>query len=212
MPYEVKFTIFILLAIFVFGGILFWFLSPLIRRKLFSSRYKRFYYDYVNHVVKYNDFYLINNLAFDVGDAQTLSIDHLIGGDKYIYVIIDYYVNGGIKIDPLQPISYVYKKDDKKFEIANPLQVVAHSMTKLSSLSGISSEFLVGIVLINDECNVVSIENGSSPVNIVKLRELSKFIGEYEKRPVKPFVSRQLWQAIQDLHTIKENVQSRKKQ
>lgn len=212
MPYEVKLTIFILLAIFVFGGILFWFLFPLIRRKLFSSRYKRFYYDYVNHVVKYNDFYLINNLAFDVGDAQTLSIDHLIGGDKYIYVIIDYYVDGGIKIDPLQPISYVYKKDDKKFEIANPLQVVAHSMTKLSSLSCISSEFLVGIVLINDDCNVVSIENGSSPVNIVRLRELSKFIGEYEKRPVKPFVSRQLWQAIQDLHTIKENVQSRKKQ
>ena len=212
MPYEVKLTIFILLAIFVFGGILFWFLFPLIRRKLFSSRYKRFYYDYVNHVVKYNDFYLINNLAFDVGDAQTLSIDHLIGGDKYIYVIIDYYVDGGIKIDPLQPISYVYKKDDKKFEIANHLQVVAHSMTKLSSLSGISSEFLVGIVLINDDCNVVSIENGSSPVNIVRLRELSKFIGEYEKRPVKPFVSRQLWQAIQDLHTIKENVQSRKKQ
>ena len=212
MPYEVKLTIFILLTIFVFRVILFWFLFPLIPKKLFSSRYKRFYYDYVNHVVKYNDFYLINNLAFDVGETQTLSIDHLIGGDKYIYVIIDYYVDGGIKIDPLQPISYVYKKDDKKFEIANPLQVVAHSMTKLSSLSGISSEFLVGIVLINDDCNVVSIENGSSPVNIVRLRELSKFIGEYEKRPVKPFVSRQLWQAIQDLHTIKENVQSRKKQ
>ena len=109
-------------------------------------------------------------------------------------------------------VGAIIVKDDKKFEIANPLQVVAHSMTKLSSLSGISSEFLVGIVLINDDCNVVSIENGSSPVNIVRLRELSKFIGEYEKRPVKPFVSRQLWQAIQDLHTIKENVQSRKKQ
>ncbi len=212
MPYEVKLTIFILLAILVFGGILFWFLFPLIQRKLFSSRYKRFYYDYVNHVVKMNDFYLINNLAFDVGDAQTLSIDHLIGGDKYIYVIIDYYVDGGIKIDPLQPISYVYKKNEKKFEIANPLQVVTHSMNKLSSLSGISSEFLVGIVLINNDCNVVSVENGSSPVKIVRLRELSKFIGEYEKRPVKPFVARQLWQAIQDLNTIKENVQSRKKQ
>ena len=166
----------------------------------------------MNHVVKYNDFYLINNLAFDVGDAQTLNIDHLIGGDKYIYVIIDYYVDGGIRIEPLKPISYVYKKDDKKFEIANPLQVVAHSMNKLSSLSGISSEFLVGIVLLNDDCNVVSVENSSSPVNIVRLRELSKFIENYEKRPVKPFVSRQLWQAIQDLHTIKENVQSRKKQ
>ena len=212
MPYEVKLTIFILLAILVFGGILFWFLFPLIQRKLFSSRYKRFYYDYVNHVVKMNDFYLINNLAFDVGDTQTLSIDHLIGGDKYIYVIIDYYVDGGIKIDPLQPISYVYKKNEKKFEIANPLQVVTHSMNKLSSLSGISSEFLVGIVLINNDCNVISVENGLSPVKIVRLRELSKFIGEYEKRPVKPFVARQLWQAIQDLHTIKENVQSRKKQ
>ena len=212
MPYEVKITIFTLLALLVFGGILFWFLFPLVRKKLFSSRYKRFYYDYVNHVVKYNDFYLINNLAFDVGDAQTLNIDHLIGGDKYIYVIIDYYGDGGIRIEPLKPISYVYKKDDKKFEIANPLQVVAHSMNKLSSLSGISSEFLVGIVLLNDDCNVVSVENSSSPVNIVRLRELSKFIENYEKRPVKPFVSRQLWQAIQDLHTIKENVQSRKKQ
>ncbi len=210
MPYEVKLTLYIIFAIIVFSALLFWIIYYPVRKKLFSARYKKFYYNYVNHVVKCNDFYLINNLSFDAGNSRSLSIDHLVGGNKYIYVIIDYFVDGGLKIDPHQPISYVYKKDEK-YEIANPLQVTLHSMNKLSSLSGISSEFLVGIVLINDDCNVVSIENSSSAVNIVRLRELTKFIETYERRPVKPFVARQLWQAVQDLASIKENVNSRKK-
>ncbi len=211
MPYEVRLTIFIILCVIVFGALIIWFLYSTIRRKLFSARYKKIYYDCVNHCVECNDFYLINNLSFDVGSSKTLSIDHLVGGNKYIYVIIDYYIDGGLKIDYHSPISYVYKKNNEKLEIANPIQVVNHSMNKLSSLSGISSDFLVGIILINDDCNVVSIEKSESPVNIVTLRKLSKFIEDYERRPVKPFIAKQLWQAIQDLHNIKENVRPRKK-
>lgn len=210
MPYEVRLTIYIILAIVVFGILAFWIIYIQARKKMFSSHYKKLYYKYVNNIVKYNDYYLINNLSFDIGDSQTLTIDHLVGGDKYIYVIIDYYIPGGIQIKPLDPVSYVYEKNDVKLEIANPLQVVAHSINKLSMISGISSDFLVGIVFINGDANVISVENSSFNVNIVKLRDLASFVGGYENRPVKPFVKKQLWQAIQDLHSIKENVQSRR--
>lgn len=210
MPYEVRLTIYIILAVVVFGLLAFWITYIQIRKKMFSSHYKKLYYRYVNNLVKYNDYYLINNLSFDAGDSQTLTIDHLVGGDKYIYVIIDYYIPGGIQIKPLDPVSYVYEKNNTKLEIANPLQVVAYSMNKLSMISGISSDFLVGIVFINGDANVISVEKSSFNVNIVKLRELSSFVKSYENRPVKPFVKKQLWQAIQDLHSIKENVQSRR--
>lgn len=209
MPYEVRLTIFIILCVIVFALLIFWIAYPLIKKKILSARYKQFYYRYVERVVNYNDYYLINNLSFDAGDSKTLTIDHLIGGNKFIYVIIDYYIDGGMKINPLDPIAYLYKKNDVKVQMANPLQVVSHSMNKLSSISGISSDFLVGIVLANDDANINLIENSQSNVNIVKLRDLSKFVTNYEKKPVSVFVPRQLWQAIQDLHTIKENVQSR---
>lgn len=212
MPYEVKLTIFIILAIIVFSLLLFWIIYPLIKRRLFSLRYKKMYYQYVNRIVKYNDYYLINALSFDAGDSPTLSIDHLVGGDKYIYIIIDYYVLGGIEINPNDPISRIYKKNNEKLEIGNPLQVVNHAMNKLSIESGISKEFLVGIALFNDDANIISIENPSSMVNIVKLKDLSKFISKYEKSPVKPFVKKQLWQAIHDLASIKENVNAKRKE
>ena len=212
MPYEVKLTIYIIAAILVFGALFFWLLFPPIRRKLYRNSYKRLYYNDVNRVVRNNDFYLINGLSFDVGESQTLTIDHLVGGDKYLYVIIDYYVEGTLKIDPRKPTSFLYVKGDTKLEIANPIQVVRHSMNKLSSISGIADDFLIGIVLINNDCNALPFENPDSAVNIVRLKDASRFIENCEKAPVKPFRAKQLWQAIQDLHAIKENVKARKEQ
>lgn len=212
MPYEVKLTIYIILAIIVFGLLSFWIIYPFVKNRLFSLRYKKMYYKYVNHIVNYNDYYLINSLSFDAGESLTLTIDHLIGGDKYIYVIIDYYIPGGIEINPKEQLSVIYKKNNEKLEMGNPLRVVSHAMSKLSMSSGIPNDFLVGIALFNDDANIISIENSSSEVNIVRLKDLSKFISHYEESPVKPFVKKQLWQAIHDLAAIKENVNAKRKE
>ncbi len=146
----------------------------------------------------------------DLEGPQMFLIDHLIGGDKFIYVIIDYYVEGGLEIHQGDPLSYIYKKNNIKLKLANPYELVEHTIKTLANSTGIPKEFFEGVALINDDCEIVGIENYQSSVNIVRLSKLDKFILSKENSQVKPLAKKQLWQTIQDLHRIKENAQSRK--
>lgn len=210
MPYEVKLTIYIIAVIIVFGSLIAWILYRPIRKFLLSKRYKEIYFHHVDHVVKINDYYLINSFSMDIDGSQIFMIDHLIGGDKFIYVIIDYYIDGGWEITQGQPLSKIYKKDNVQMNIANPYEVVEHTVKSLSASTGISKDFLVGIALINDDCELVGNDKYQSNVTILPLSKLDKFILNKERSNVKPLAKKQLWQTIQDLHRIKENVQTRK--
>ena len=210
MPYEVRLTIYIILVIIVFGSLALWFLYNPLRKFILNKRYKEVYFKHVDHSVKINDFYLINTFSMYLEGTQLFMIDHLVGGDKYIYVIIDYYVEGGLEIQQDQPLSYIYKKNNVKLKIANPYEVVEHTVQSLSTHTGIPKDFFIGIALINDDCEIVGIENYKSSANIVRLSKLDKFLLSKEKSDVKPIAKKKLWQTIQDLHRIKENEQSRK--
>lgn len=210
MPYEVRLTVYIILVIIAFGSLLTWILYRPIRKAICQKRYKEVYFRHVDHIVKINDYYLINNFSMDLEGSQLFMIDHLIGGDKYIYVIIDYYVEGGFEINQGQPLAYIYKKDNVKLKLANPYEMVEHTVKSLSSFTGISKDFFVGIILLNDDCEITGSKDYQSSVNLVHLSKLDKFILEKERSNVKPLAKKQLWQIIQDFHKIKENVQNRK--
>ncbi len=146
----------------------------------------------------------------DIEGAQLFMIDHLIGGDKYLYVVIDYYVDGAMEIDLNEPYATIYKKDNVKLKMANPIRMVEHTVNSLATFTNIPRDFFVGIALINDDMELVEKEKMETNVNLVRLSKLDKFILQKEKNNVKPLAKKELWQTIQDLHRIKENAQKRK--
>src|SRR5690554_5142026 len=54
----------------------------------------RYFYPVVRKTAVYYDYYLINKLEIQLVSNESLFIDHMLFGNKYIYVINDYLFKG----------------------------------------------------------------------------------------------------------------------
>ncbi len=198
MPFSVRLTVFIVVAILSLAGFLLLFFYEPVKRAIYRASPARLFYSKVNAVVLDHDYYLINELKIREGSYE-MRIDHLIGGDKYIYLLFDLYVEGGISLQPDDAKWVVYGKAGKTY-IDNPLIAAEGILGKLSAKTGIDASLMVAIVAVNDDCFLTPYRNrGSSPL-LVPLGRLRETIGNYESREVPCLQKDELWQTIHDLY------------
>jgi len=210
MPIQVKLTIFIVGAVLVGSAFLVWFLYGPVKRFLGRHNLSHVFFHSVMKVARNGDYYLLNDLTLKVGGEDYLKIDHILGGDKFIYVITDERYEGAINAKPSDNRWVYYKKKGTKCDIPNPLLYNKLAMDRLSIQSGIASSFLVGIVLINDDCFVNAYENQEGEVLLVPASKLGKVVEGFEKKDVQPFVKKELWQTIHDLHDLSGKEEGKK--
>ena len=213
MPFEVKLTIYIVLAVFVAGLLGIWFFYTPLRKRKFRHAPKEAFYKTVRKVADDGDFYLVNNVKFDMGDGNYINIDHLLGGDKYLYVIMDHYFEGAINAKAEDFYWVYYVKDHKntlKKEIPSPLAETKNIVNRLSMISGLPVNFLVGIVLINSDCFVSRYQNVDSEVQIVSANRLGEVIASYENKEVEAFNSEDLHRVIHEIHDLSEKTKNAK--
>jgi hypothetical protein len=205
MSEAVRLTLFIVCAILASLLFLLWFFYQPVKKALWRKMHDKLFYRRALKVSRDGDFYLLNHLVLKTGSESKLVIDHIIGGDKFIFVITDRYYNGTLNAKANEPSWYYYQKGGKKIDIPNPLMENRFAMDRLSISSGINTSFMVGIVLVNDDCFLNEFVSDESESLLVPVSQLEKLIFLYEKKPdVKPFVSKELWQTIQDLHELGE--------
>ncbi len=200
--HDVRLGVFIAFAILM-GAFFAWlFLKAPFRRWKAKKNIAAAYFPTVNRTVLHGDYYLIND--FRRGDGPSaVRIDHIVGGDKYIYVITDRYFDGAISGMSEDNTWVFYSRRGKKQPIENPLLANRNMLNRLSIVSGINSSFLVGVVLVNDECFVSRLDReGDGTSRLVGLSGLEALIEDYENRDVTPFVKQELWQTIHDLHEL----------
>lgn len=204
MPYEVRLTIYIVTAVFLAAALfLLFFLTP-IRKHRARKDPCRLFYRKIRSIVLDHDFYLINKVKMEEG-GYTLSVDHLVGGDKFIYLIFDLYCEGGISFEMNDRKWIVYEKKGKRY-IDNPLEAAEGTLGKLSARSGIDPSFFVAIVAVNDDCFLSPFENRSQGPYLVPLSRLRETIERIESRPEHPLEKDELKQTIRDFYTLyKEN-------
>jgi hypothetical protein len=202
MPEEVKLCIYIVAAVFAGLGLGAWFFYIPLKRFFWRHNQGRMFYNRVMKVARDGDYYLLNNIKMAVGDHHEVTINHLLGGDKFIYVITDCYYEGALLVKPSDPTWVHYKSQEKKENIINPLRENYFALQRLSVVSGINTSFLVGIVLLNDDCFITDYANSDNDALLVPLSKLEKIVTAYEKKDVDPFVKKELWQIIHDLHDL----------
>ena len=202
MPQEVKTTIFIVLCVLLTLLFVALFFDMPIRKIYYHPRPKEFFYRKIMNVVRNGDYYLLNDLNLSLGGGQSAVIDHLMGGDKYIYVFMDFYCEGALSASPNDSKWVYYRKDGKKTFIQNPLIVAKNALIRLTMQTGINSSYLVGIVLINDDCFVNAFQNNDNDIQLVPLGKLQKMVDSYESRPLQPFAPKELRQVIHDLYEL----------
>lgn len=190
---QLAFIIIVPIALTLFVGLaLFIPISHYYKRKNFQIQfYKKIYqtaFDY--------DYYLINQFVFKVDDNKNVMVDHILFGDKFIYVIISQYYEGDLVGKATDSSLVFISHHGKKCYTDNPLNQSKNLIKKLSSATGLNTSLLIGVVLINDDCKV-EVTSDSKQFYIIQRKRFPALIRAIEKRPLPPINEGQLSKAVQ---------------
>ena len=164
------------------------------RRKHFQIHF----YKQVYRVALNNDYYLINQFVFKVDSSKNATVDHILFGNKYIYVIISKYYQGDLVGKHLDKSLIFISHKGKKCYTDNPFNETKFLTSKLSSSTGIDASLMIGIVLINDDCKV-AVQSESKQFYIIQRKRLGALIKAIESRPVEKINENQLGKAVQSI-------------
>lgn len=176
---------------------------PFIKKKHEVKHFKNAYYKKIRKIAEIKDYYLINNLILRNGDEVICRIDHVLFGEKYIYVIKDRYYRGGISGHGDDKVWIFFNKKGEKVEIDNPMMINMKRLNKLSTMTQIDESFFISIVIINDDCVVKDIDKFNTDNSfIVSKKRLPQLIKAIESRDVKKMNESQLSYAVQDISKL----------
>lgn len=200
--------LFVALAILTFLSIIFFIVFPFAKKSFLKKNFVKAYGKEAYKIANFYDLYLINRLILKSNDDSRIHIDHLLFGNKYIFVIKDFYFDGQLKGKEIDQ-SWVYyfgkEKDPKKEYVKNPLLENKERVTKLSMLTGLNESFLISVILVNDGCDLSLELNESDNQFVVKKSELKKLIEKVEARNVAPLNDEQLSYAAKDIAALNIN-------
>ena len=147
-------------------------------------------------------------------DQHNALINHVLCGNKYIYLINSYYFNGDITgTISDRALIYVPKKGQKKY-INNPLLSMKKLLERLSMVTNLDPDLFIGIVLVNDGVGI-DINGESNTYFLTNRNKLNSLIKELEARPISMIDQKQLESAVNALSQSsnklkKKNAQSKK--
>lgn len=192
---QLAFVIIVPIVVLIFAFICIYFpVSSFYRRKYFQIHfYKKIY-----RVALDNDYFLINQFVFKVDSSKNATVDHILFGNKYIYVIISKYYQGDL-IGKYNDKSLIFiSHKGKKCYTDNPYNEVKYLTSKLSSSTGIDASLMIGIILINDDCKV-AVQSESKQFYIIQRKRFAALIKAIESRPIESINEGQLEKAVQSI-------------
>lgn len=204
MPKEIRLAIWIIVFILVVLAFLFWILYPLFRKKMMRKNPIESYYRHIMRLAKYGDYYLINGLKIRSDDPSSPKIDHILVGNKYFYLIYDYYFEGAVDANMSDDYWLYHKDDGKKERLFNPMRLAADASDQFSLVYSLNPSFLITIVLINDDCFISQFKNDEAHYLLTPLSKLDRLVDSFEKQDIAAFDANELEKIVQKLHARKE--------
>lgn len=199
----VGFVLFVLAIMISAFIVLFMLIYPFAKARYDFKNFQKIYYKEIKKIADLNDYYLINKLSIRNNNQLICRIDHVLFGDKYIYVIKDRYYRGTICGSANDNAWLFYTKGDATIEIQNPMKVNEKRVDKLSLATQIDMSFFISIVIINDNCVIKNSQDLMRDNNfIVSKKNLKKLIKTIEKRNVSKMDPKQLEYAVQDISRL----------
>ena len=169
-----------------------------ITRFYYRKHFQIHYYKRIYRVALDNDYYLINNFVFKIDSSKVASVDHILFGNKYIYVLSSKYYQGDL-VGKYQDKSLIFiSHRGKKCYTDNPYNQVKFLASKLSSSTGIDASLMIGIILVNDNCKV-AVQSESKQFYIIQRKRFASLIKAIESRPVEEINQTQLAKAVQSI-------------
>lgn len=159
----------------------------------------RFFYPTIRKTAVYYDYYLINQLQIQLINNESLYIDHILFGNKYIYVISDYLFKGVLN-GKSQDLKWVLQ--DKKGQermIDNPLLETKKILQKLSLRTSLDHSNFIGITLVSKDTKITDLEVNDSQNFIIDTQDFTKLILRIESRDIKPLNPEELMKRVHEI-------------
>jgi len=144
----------------------------LTKKRRINAKLKKFAIDH--------DFPLLSDVVIQVREDKYVKIDHIMIGNKYIYVIACRCYYGYLNAKGIDEKWVLYKRD-KLVHIDNPLKVNRQRMKRLSELLENSIEDFVNIVYLSRPVVAGKIEGINNKEFVLFEDDFEKFIEVYEK-------------------------------
>ena len=162
----------ILTLLFIFFEDVANFLSSIFKSKRISSKLKKFAIDH--------DFPLLSNVIIEVRENKFIKIEHILFGNKYIYVIASKCYYGYLRADT-QDEKWLLYRQDKLIHLDNPLKNNEKRIRILANLLDDKMDNFVNVVFLSRPV-VASKIVASKPRELVLMEQnFSKVIEKYEK-------------------------------
>ena len=166
-----------------------------------KHHYKRYYYHKIYTYTLNRDFYLINNFVFRLDSKHNTLIDHILFGDKFIYVIMDKYYEGDLQGNSYDPDLILIGKNGSKNYVDNPYVAFNKLLSRLSTVTGISTDLMIGITMINNDCRM-DIQSSSKQFFMIQRNRFKKLVDTIEQREVGNINAKSLQEAVLTVNNL----------
>lgn len=175
----VFFTAIVVVALIALGILVFF---P-IRKLVNKTRFAYLFYKKVRKIAIDRDYYLINQFVFYTDEKNTETIDHILFGNKFIYLITSQYYDGDLVGKQSDHSLIMVNKKGAKTYCDNPVERSRFLMSRLSMSTGIETVLMIGIVLVNDNCKL-AIDSKSKQFYVIQRNRLPALIKAIESRKI----------------------------
>ena len=175
-----------------------------------KNNFKEYCYKAIYRIAFDEDYYLINNFLFRVDSSKVARIDHLLFGNKYIYLIIDTYYEGDLTGKEENKSLILINNKNEKYYTDNQYMIVKSLVKSLSSKTGISEDMFIGVVVVNNDCRL-AIETESKQYYMIQRNKLKRLVRAIESRNVGNINAAQLESAVKAIDKLNRNKKNENK-
>lgn len=203
---QVAFIIIVPIIVILIAGVLLY--KPILRR-IEKTKYKDIYGSKIYKVTLYGDYFLLNDFLFAYEDNKFAKIDHIMCGEKYFYIINDFYYKGSVVGNENDKSLILIQGDSaKRCYIDNPIHYSKLLIKRLSMITNIDESMMIGISLVNDDC-AISVEQSSSQFYLIQSNKFSKLIRAIESRDIPDINQDELQKVVKELDKMNKKGKSR---
>lgn len=173
-------------------------------RKKLLQRFSLLHYFYpvIRKTAVYHDYYLINKLEIKLNNRESLYIDHILFGNKYIYVINDYIYKGVLSGNPQDSKWILKNKQGEEEIIDSPFLKTKHLVQKLSLRTGIDHNTFIGITLVSVDTKITDLNVNDSQNFIIDTRDFMKLVLKIEGRDIAPLNAEELKKRVHEIDDL----------
>ncbi|MCR5184762.1 MAG: NERD domain-containing protein [Bacilli bacterium] len=180
--------------------VLIFILGPM-RRRRHKKHFMEYCYKAIYRIAFDEDYYLINDFYFRVDTSHVAKIDHILFGEKYIYIISDTYFDGDLSGQDTDKSLIITNRKGQKFYTDNLYNSSQLLINYLSTSTGIDKSLFIGVALVNNECKLSVISNSKS-LYLIQRNKLKKLVKAIESRQVGKINAQQLDNAVKAIDKL----------